>query len=75
MKKTGLENFDTLPEKDDIEKAKMASDSTLKQVTFETADDATPEKATAELADNATKVAVDSTPRKVSAKIPEMAVQ
>ena len=36
MKKTGLENSDTLPKKEDIEKAKITGESPLKQDPDET---------------------------------------
>ena len=45
MEKTGPEDADTLPEKDDVEKAKITGDSPLKQDPDEMAIDATPQKA------------------------------
>ena len=73
IKKTGLENI--LLEEDDVEKIKMAGVSTLKQVIFQVADDTNLEKATIKLTDDDAEIEVDSTPRKISAKNPEMAVQ
>ena len=45
MEKTGPEDADTLPEKDDVEKAKITGDSPLKQDPVEMAIDTTPQKA------------------------------
>ena len=48
---------------------------TLEQVIFETADDTILKKVTVKLTDNEAEVPVSSTPRKISAKNPDMAVQ
>ena len=78
IEKPGPKDSDTLLEKDDVEKAKMAGDSALKQAITEMAVNVTQEKNSTEKAEiaakeNSTEMAVESTPQEDSKEKPELA--